>query len=105
MINSSILTGTFPECLKLARITPAHKKGDKMSTNNYRPIASLPFLSKVYERLVANRIISFFEKFKLIDLLQFGFQRNKSTADALFHLTEYIYKGIDEKKTHTEYSN
>ena len=98
MINSSILTGTFPECLKLARITPVHKKGDKTSTNNYRPIASLPFLSKVYERLVANRIISFFEKFKLIDLSQFGFQRNKSTADALFHLTEYIYKGIDEKK-------
>ena len=98
LVNYSFNNGIFPESLKLARITPVHKKGDETDPNNYRPIASLPFLSKVYERLMANRLISFIEKFKIIDVSQFGFQRNKSTTDALYHLTEYIYSNLDDKK-------
>lgn len=98
VINSSFSSGIFPESLKLARVTPIFKKGDASDPNNYRPISSLPFLSKVYERLMANRIISFNNKFRIINLSQFGFQKNKSTADALFHLIEYIYNSLDEKK-------
>ena len=50
LINHSFQTGTFPNDLKIARITPIFKKGDKSNPGNYPPIASLPFVSKFIER-------------------------------------------------------
>ena len=95
IINNSFLTGIFPECLKLAHITPVFKKENKQLYTNYRPISSLPFLSKIFERCMANRILSFFNKFKLFSDQQFGFLKNKSTKDAICNFTESIYDALD----------
>ena len=37
--------------LKLADITPLHKKGRKSNKENYRPVSTLPTLSKILERI------------------------------------------------------
>ena len=95
IINCSFSKGVFPECLKSAKITPVFKKDDKQMYTNYRPISSLPFLSKVFERCMANRLVSFFEKFELFSDKQFGFLKNRSTQDAIFNFTESIYDSID----------
>ena len=99
LINLSYDSGIFPDCLKVARITPVYKKGDMSNPTNYRPIASLPYISKIYERSMANRLISFFDKFSIISLSQFGFQKNKSTTDAIEHLTNFIYSNLNNKKS------
>jgi hypothetical protein len=39
--NVSLQSGTFPDRLKLARVKPLHKKGDKRDIQNYRPISLL----------------------------------------------------------------
>ena len=98
LINKSFSTGVFPESLKCAKITPVFKKENKHLYTNYRPISSLPFLSKVFERCMANRIISFFDKFELFSDRQFGFLKNKSTKDAIFNFTESIYDALDSKE-------
>ena len=49
-INSSIKSSTFPSCLKLADVTPFHKKGKKDKKDNYRPVSILPTLSKCFEK-------------------------------------------------------
>ena len=59
MINLSLQTGIFPDSLKVARLTPIFKSGDMTDPANYRPIASLPFISKLFERYVANCLTSF----------------------------------------------
>ena len=46
----------IPEQWKLAKITPVHKKGDKTNIHNYRPIANLCAATKIYERLILQRI-------------------------------------------------
>ena len=97
IINSSFEQGVFPEALKLARITPVHKKGDVNDPNNFRPISSLHYISKIIEKAVSNRLISFSNKHSLINKNQFGFQRGKSTCDALLNLTETIYESLDNK--------
>ena len=99
LINLSYSSGIFPDCLKIARITPIFKKGNSHVPGNYRPIASLPFLSKVYERSMANRLVNFFEKFSIIKPSQFGFQKGKSTTDAIYRLTELIYLNLHAKKS------
>ena len=52
LFNKSINTGIFPSLLKTAKIVPIFKKGDNDNVNNYRPIALLPTLSKIWEKLI-----------------------------------------------------
>ena len=51
LINLSFSSGSFPDLLKEAIITPIHKKGPKNVTDNYRPITVLPVLSKLFEKI------------------------------------------------------
>ena len=45
-------TFNFPNCLKLADITPLYNKGRKGNKDNYRPVRILPTLSKILERIL-----------------------------------------------------
>ena len=60
--NSSIETGMFPSCLKLADITPAFKKDDMHEKSNFRPVSILPAVSKVYERSMDKKIGDFLRR-------------------------------------------
>ena len=97
IINSSFRQGIFPKFLKIAKITPVHKKGDKKVHTNYRPISSLHYISKIFERAMADRLLSFFKKFKLFSKKQFGFLKGRSTADALLDFAENIYDSLNSK--------
>ena len=50
IFNASILSGTFPEQMKIAKVIPLFKKGDKLDPSNYRPISLLSTLSKILEK-------------------------------------------------------
>ncbi|XP_026746050.1 uncharacterized protein LOC113507390 [Trichoplusia ni] len=62
LINSCILNGTFPDQLKITVIKPLFKKDDVENMTCYRPIALVPVLSKVFEKVVYNAINQYFEK-------------------------------------------
>ena len=97
LIENSIQKGVFPHDLKVARITPIHKEGPFTDPSNFRPISSLFYLSKIYEKYFSDRLINFFNKHSLISPKQFGFQRGISTSDALLSLTEDIYKALNDR--------
>ena len=96
IINASFSTGIFPSILKRARLTPVFKSGNKNDRSNYRPISSLHYVSKIFERCMVIRLTKFFFKYDLFSKSQFGFLKGRSTADALVHLTEFIYRGLDQ---------
>ena len=58
IINLSMESGTVPEKMKIAKIIPIYKSGEKDLFNNYRPISLLPALSKIMEKIVANRLVN-----------------------------------------------
>ena len=95
LINQSFEKGEFPECLKIAQVTPVHKKGDTTICSNYRPISILSVFSKIFEKCMYKRIYSFLNKYKLIYKRQFGFRAAHSTNHALASLVEYIKEKID----------
>ena len=86
MINLSFKQGVFPDEHKIAIITPLYKAKDPMFFNNYRPISLLSVLSKIFERLMYNRILNFINRHKLFNKFQFGFCNNHSTCMALIIL-------------------
>ena len=61
IMNLSFSTGIFPDKLKMARVVPIFKKGDKSIPGNYRPISILPIISKLFDKLVNNRIVNFWK--------------------------------------------
>ena len=62
ILNLSFSTGIFPDKLKVARVVPVFKKGNKAIPGNYRPISILPIISKVFEKLVNTRLLNFLKK-------------------------------------------
>ena len=53
------MQGIFPKEMKIAKVIPLFKAGDPLSFSNYRPVSVLPLFSKIMERLMYNRLISF----------------------------------------------
>lgn len=82
LINASFEQGKFPTNLKSAKIIPIFKKGDRRKVENYRPIAILSVFSKIFEKAFATKILDFLNKFSLINEIQHGFTRSKSTTTA-----------------------
>ena len=90
LINRSFEHGIFPDCLKIAKVTPIPKTGNDREINNFRPISILPVVSKVFERAMCTLVYTYFERFNLLKSSQFGYRRKRSTVDAIIQIIEKI---------------
>lgn len=95
LVNLSLQTGQFPQKLKVSIVKPLFKKGDKRDITNYRPIALLPILSKIFERVMHDQLTNFFNNFDIIKQCQYGFQKNKSTTHAAFDLVNEVMQSAN----------
>lgn len=96
LINLSFGQGTFPEKLKRSIVKPLHKKGDKTDLSNYRPITLISNLSKVFEKIMHRRLMSYIQKNLIIKQEQNGFQKGKSTTLATFTLMKNVIEYLDK---------
>ena len=55
--------------------------GEGSTAKNYCPVSLLSVVSKVFEKLVNNRIVDPLEKYGLFSDFQYGFRSSQSTAD------------------------
>ena len=85
--NHSISLGIFPNKLKLAEVIPVNKKESADQLNNYRPKSLLPSLSKIFERLLHKRMLSFFKCNNFLDPTQYGFRHKRCTIHPILDLT------------------
>lgn len=88
--NLSFSKGVFPTKLKASKVVPIFKKGSKSLMSNYRPISITSPFSKVLEKLMHSRLISFLDKFQILYEYQFGFRKHFSTTLALTDVVNMI---------------
>jgi hypothetical protein len=98
IINQSILSGIFPDSLKIAKVTPLYKKDANYLMTNYRPISILPSASKVFERVMYNQIYQYFTDNSLFFNSQYGFRQKHSTEFAALELIDRIILEMDQNK-------
>ena len=98
VINLAFTTGTFPDRLKLALIKPIHKRGEKSEFGNYLPISLLSNVSKVVEKIINSRLLSFFEKNKIINEKQNGFSKGRSTVRGVYQALNEIIDALNNYK-------
>jgi hypothetical protein len=77
IFNELINEGVFLDLLKVTKIRPVYKRGNKQEASNYRPISVLSVFSKILEKMVYNRLVSFTSKFKILTENQYGFKKIK----------------------------
>ena len=70
LFKRSILEGIYPGCIKTGTVIPLYKAGDNNMLNNDRPITALPILSKIFERLMHARMVTFINRYNLINPFQ-----------------------------------
>ena len=96
IINSAMKNGTCPTSFKSAVVYPVFKNGSKKLADNYRPIALISNLAKVFERIIHGRISKFAVKHKLLSARQFGFLKKKGTKDPIALLSKFLYGNLAE---------
>ena len=86
LLDDSLETGTFPDSLKLADMTPVFKKKDPLNKTNYRPVRVLPIVSKLFEKIMQKRINAFISNYLSPYLC--GYRKGYNTQQALLALIE-----------------
>ena len=69
-INSAIMSFSLPSYLKLADVTPVHKKGRKDMKENFRPVSILPTLSKIFEKCLFAKCLLYSTQHCLLVMLE-----------------------------------
>lgn len=98
LYNNCMESGVFPSCLKVGKITPIFKKGDRQLLKNYRPVSTLPILGKIFEKILCTRIYNFFSSNNLLSDCQFGYRKKHSTGHAIHHSVNIIKGALADKK-------
>ena len=99
LFNRCMYSGIFPDVLKIARVIPLFKSGDRNCISNYRPISLLPVFSKIFEKLIHKRMLSFLDKHNVLYKKQFGFRKRHSTIHALNTAVTQIIHSLNRNKT------
>jgi len=71
--NKMLAQGIYPEIFKFTLIKPIYKSGDKSSPSNYRPISLLPIFSKIFEKVIYNRLIDHLHSNVILNEHQYHF--------------------------------
>ena len=95
LFNSCMLSETFPDELKIARVIPLFKSGNGNLMSNYRPISILPTLSKIFEKLIHVIIYQFLDNIHVLYSYQFGFRKAHSTVHAVQTSIHSVTKALD----------
>ena len=95
--NISLKTGIFPNRMKIAKVIPIYKAGDKHELTNYRPVSLLPQFSKILEKVFYKRLEEFVTKNNILCEQQYGFRANRTTTQALIEFVETVTTAIVNK--------
>ena len=101
---SYILAELFNKCLKescflvigISLVVPVFKNpGERSTAKYYHPVSLHSVVSKVFEKLVNNRIVDHLEKCGLFSDFQYGFRSSQSTADLLTVVSNIIVRAFN----------
>ena len=75
LFNKCLKESCFPDWWKVSSVVPVFKNvGERFTAKNYCPVSLLSVVSKVFEKLVNNRIVDHLEKSGLFSDFQYGFR-------------------------------
>ena len=97
IVNLSMSSSTIPQQFKDAVVTPILKKAslNPAILKNYRPVSSLPYISKIVEKAASLQISSHLEKNDLSDIYQSAYRKQRSIETALVRVQNDLLTAFD----------
>ena len=96
LFNKSLKESCFPDCWKVSWVLPVFKNaGERSTAKNYRAVSLLSVVSKVFKKLVNNKIVDHLEKCGLFSDFQYDFRSSRSTADLLTIVSDRIARAFN----------
>ena len=102
IINKSFLTGVVPNNMKIAKVVPIYKASDNNLLKNYRPISLLTSFSKLLEKIMYDKVISFLTSNEVLYQHQYGFRSKHSTIHPIMHFLNHCTSSAN--KQNSEYT-
>jgi len=93
--NLSLETGIVPNKFKIAKVIPIFKKGNTELPNNYRPISLLSIFDKILEKIIASRLLLFWNNHNIFNANQFGFRAGHSTTLAFINILDEVFQILE----------
>lgn len=104
IFNTSIKYGFFPTYWKDSFIIPLFKSGCKSNIENYRGIAKLSTLPKLFEKIITDQLCH--QVSSILSPVQHGFKKGCSANTNLLHLTTVVNRGfVQQKQTDVIYTD
>ena len=95
LFNKCLKECCFPDCWKGSSVVPVFKDvGERSTAKNYFSLLSV--VSKVFEKLVNNRVVDHLEKCGLSSDFQYGFRSSRSTTDLLTVVSDRIARAFNK---------
>ena len=79
-------------------IKPLFKQGNANIISDYRPISLISNIAKIVEKRIKKRLLVHLNKHNIISDYQFGFREGKSTVDAMYNVTSYLYQKLNNNQ-------
>ena len=99
LLNKCLKESYFPDCWKVSLVVHVFENvGERSTAKNYRPVSLLSVVSKVFEKLVNNRIVDHLEKCGLFCDFQYVFRSSRSTADLLTVVSDRIARAFNRSR-------
>lgn len=98
IFKASLMHGIVPEIFKTALVIPVFKTGDETEVSSYRPISLINSVAKVFEAIIKNKLLSYFEERSLFSINQYGFLPGRGTDLAINNHISQITSEHDKQK-------
>ena len=97
IMNKSLSSDIVPQCFKHASVKPLLKKAslDPNCLKHYWPVSSLPFLSKVLERIVLKQFLQHLQSHSLLEPFQSAYRKCQSTETASLRVVNDLLHASD----------
>ena len=96
LFNKYLKESCFSVCWKVSSVVPVFKNvGERSTAKNYGPVSLLSVVSKVFQKLLNNRIADNLDKRGLFSDFQYGFSSSRSTADLLSVVSDRIARAFN----------
>ena len=97
LFDNCLKESCFPDCWKVSSVVPGYKNvGERSTAKKYCPVSLLSVVSKVFQKLVNNRIVDHLKKCDLFSVFQYGFRSSQSTADLLTVVSDRIARAFNK---------
>lgn len=104
LYNLSLKTRKFPAEWKKSYLVPIYKNGKKSDIENYRGVAIISCIPKIFEAIVNEKIFNQVKNH--ISQNQHGFFKGRSTATNLLQFVSFTLNAMDRgKSVHTLYTD